>query len=700
MAQSIASRSRPESRLAMRFPIVALLLCAACGSGENSDGTEIREQACEIADGAMPPDFVQRVGCRSDFDALASKPLDSTLPGARSAKVVLDQLDLMNPNAFYFQNSNKYPIHYDFASAHLSSVGPEGQPLPLVTTISDFNQVEYYKTTRRFVLGAVTYYEGPAVWALEIAPYDTASPEMIATLYEQVRGAAYFGPGLAFHPTSTAVEEVAAELDGVRLVTTDELFAQIDYQPLNLATTAGQIRFVTAEQLETEYVGFRDIVVLDRVPNDISVVAGMITEEFQTPLSHVNILAQNRGTPNMGLRGAMSNTELRALDGRWVRLTVGASEWSVSEITKEEADAHWEQTRPEPVALPELDLTVTDLRDIKQVVPEPAEGQTLRDVIKTALQAFGTKASNYSVLTNTPGVPIRPGFAIPVYYYVQFMEENGYFERVNQLLADPEFLDSAPVRDMKLAELRADMATAPVNQQFQDLLRTKLETDFPGQSMRFRTSTNAEDLDGFPCAGCYESHTGDPGDWDGDLLTAIRETWAGVWFFRTFEERTYNGIDHTKVGMSLLVHHNFPAEEANGVASTANPFDPTGLEPGFYVNVQWGGDAEVVHPPPNVTSDEFIYYWSQGNRTTDYLGHSNMIPEGTTVLNDDQLIELGTALTAIHERFVPAYGPGVGTSDWYAMDVEFKYDDEGTEDGVAHLWVKQARPYPGRGGGQ
>ena len=28
----------------------------------------------------------------------------------------------------------------------------------------------------------------------------------------------------------------------------------------------------------------------------------MITEEFQTPLSHVNVLAQNRGTPNMGLR--------------------------------------------------------------------------------------------------------------------------------------------------------------------------------------------------------------------------------------------------------------------------------------------------------------------------------------------------------------------------------------------------------------
>ena len=42
-------------------------------------------------------------------------------------------------------------------------------------------------------------------------------------------------------------------------------------------------------------------------------------------------------------------------------------------------------------------------------------------------------------------------------------------------------------------------------------------------------------------------------------------------------------------------------EEANGVALTANPFDESQLEPSFYVNVQWGGEAEVVHPPPGIS---------------------------------------------------------------------------------------------------
>src|SRR6185436_196171 len=144
----------------------------------------------------------------------------------------------------------------------------------------------------------------------------------------------------------------------VKVMTTDDLFAKIDYQPLNLGEAIGRLRFVKASDLTTLYVGFRDIVVLDHVPNDISVVAALITEEFQTPLSHVNVLAQNRKTPNMGLRKATTNATLRALDGKWVRLKVGAFEWSAAEVTQAEADAFWEAHKPAPVVLPPLDFSV------------------------------------------------------------------------------------------------------------------------------------------------------------------------------------------------------------------------------------------------------------------------------------------------------------------------------------------------------
>ncbi len=667
-------------------------LAIACNDDDPSVGggvATVTERECQIT--SEVPDSVIELPCMADFDALASVPVDASLPGARSLKVVLDQA---GGDQLYFQNSQKYAIHYDFVSEHLS-----GGALPIVPALSSFNASEYYTPDRRFILGAVTHYDGPDVWALELAPYDTASPAMIEKLYAAVKKAAYFGPALAFHPTSGALETQSEKLTaGVRITTTEELYAEIDYQPLTLGTAIGRLHFARAAELTEVYLGYEDIVVLDEAPNDISVVSGLITDEFQTPLSHVNILSQNRGTPNMGLRGALSNPDLLALDGQWVELSVAASGWSIREATSEEAEAYQASRRPEPIVLPPLDLTVTDLRNIEDVTPEP-DGVSLRDAIKTAVNAFGGKAAQYSILAKTADVPTPKAFAVPVYYYEQFMRENGFYDRLDTLLADADFKDNPAVRDSELALFRADMMLAPVDAELQSALQAKIEADYPGLTMRFRTSTNSEDLEGFPCAGCYESHTGDPVDWE-SVLDAVRETWASIWLFRTFEERSYYGIDHKSVGMALLVHHNFPDEEANGVATTNNPYDPSGLEPAFYVNVQWGGNAEVVHPPAGVTSDQFLYYFENPNQPVTFISHSNLVNEGETVLTNAQVHDLGLALSAIHERFSAAYGPKAGNDGWYAMDVEFKFDDMESADGTVELFVKQARPYPGRGGGE
>ncbi|HXK18017.1 MAG TPA: PEP/pyruvate-binding domain-containing protein, partial [Polyangiaceae bacterium] len=589
-----------------------LLLCgAACStndaknpnqSGDGAAGAPMLvEGACLIDPSADAPDDAQRLPCKADFDALASAPLDASLPGATSAKVVLDQAD---DNALYFQNSTRFPIHYDFVSSHLS-----GGDLPIVPDLSSFEATEYYRPDRRFILAAVSYYEGPGVWALEFSPYDTAPADMIATLYRAVAKASYFGAALKVHATSEALQKVADKLPAdVAVITTDELFQQIDYQPLTLGTTIGRVHFAKAASLDKEYLGYEDIAVLDEAPNDITVVAGLITEEFQTPLSHVNVLSANRHTPNMGLRGAFDNEQLRALDGKWAKFTVGPTAWSIEEASADDAAAYWADHKPMPVVLPALNFDITDLTDIADVTPEP-DGVPLRDAIKEAVRAWGGKAAQFSILAKTKGVPAPKAFAIPVFYYNQFMTENGLFDEIDGLLADADFIRDPAAREADLALFRAHMLAAPVNADFQAALKAKLAKDYPGITMRFRTSTNSEDLDGFPCAGCYESQSGDPSNWD-SVLDAVRGAWSSIWLFRTFEERSFYGIDHHSVGMALLVHHNFPAEEANGVAVTNNPFDVAGIEPAFYVNVQWGGDAEVVHPPPGVSSDTFLYFFS------------------------------------------------------------------------------------------
>jgi hypothetical protein len=45
----------------------------------------------------------------------------------------------------------------------------------------------------------------------------------------------------------------------------------------------------------------------------------------------------------------------------------------------------------------------------------------------------------------------------------------------------------------------------------------------------------------------------------------------------------------------------------------------------------------------------------------------------------------------VHEYFRPVYGTDAG---FYAMDVEFKFDQRGNEAGLV---IKQARPHPGWG---
>ena len=129
---------------AIRVAAALTLLAACSSSGGSSDSPSIHEETCQISDTTNAPDFVEHIGCKADFDALASVPLDATIPGARSTKVVLDQLDTEYENQLYFQNSTRFKIHWDFASTHLSGKGPKGQILPTVTGIADFSSTEYY----------------------------------------------------------------------------------------------------------------------------------------------------------------------------------------------------------------------------------------------------------------------------------------------------------------------------------------------------------------------------------------------------------------------------------------------------------------------------------------------------------------------------------------------------------------------------
>lgn len=669
----------------LRALVLALVVVAGCKDRHADDSAAVSWQ-CQLAEGS-DPDFANQLGCESDFEILASVPADASIPGATSVKTVIDRSD---NGALYFQNSKRYCIHWDFASTHLS-----GDGLPIVAALSQFNLTEYYSPDRRFVLGAVSHYEGPDKWVYEISPYDTADAEMVAYAYRIIAANMWNGEQLYFHPTSASVDAIVPDLPSdVQVITSNELYEGVDYQPLNLGTTTGLLSFHTAAEVEGGYTPFRELVVLDTVPNDISIVAGIITSDYQTPLAHINVLSVNRGTPNMALRGAQELAELQALDGKWVELTVGAFDWEIHEITADEAEAWWEQHRPEPLVVSPMDFSATELTDNVDIID--LDNYSLSEAIQMSIPKFGAKATNYAVMEEAVSrgsdIPIQPGFAIPMFYYNQFMEDNGLWDRIRELMASEEWSDPS-YRDEALLAFKDELRAAPMRPEVVALITNKCLAMFPGEYARFRSSTNSEDLGAFTGAGLYNSETGQPllGGSDNDSIEwAVKKVWSQVWNPRAYEEREYFGMNHLDVGMALLVHPNFPDEEANGVAITNNPYDSTGLEPAFYVNAQYG-DADIVSPQPGETPDAYLHYYYYPGQPIVFIQHSSLIPEGETVLTTTQSYELAEALDTIHNLFMPAYGSDGG---WYALDVEWKFDDKYTP-GDPALFIKQARPFPG-----
>lgn len=608
----------------------------------------------------------ERLHCLAEFRAQAARPLDSALPGAYTVKTIIDQV---SADRVYFQDTLTYPLHRAFAVAQLGY--PQGVPFV----------GEYLLPDRRLLLGAVTHYEESGLWAYEIAPYDLATPEMITKSFRLLRAGSFFGDGLRLHLTAREQEALIGRLpEDVRTVTTDEIYRGLRYQPLNLGETLGQVRRLTAAELAAGSVSPREIVVLDRVPDDLTVVAGVITEAFQTPLSHVNVLSQQRGTPNMALRDA--RTLLAEHEGRWVRLTVGAFGYQIESATQAEADAFWATRRPGPTAIPPPDYGRQGLLALDDL--------SLKDI-----GAVGGKAAHFGELRKIQGVRARRGFAVPVRYYREFMQQNGFDRDLDALLADARFKTDSSHRRQQLESLQHRMRSAPVSPSLLTLIGERLGRDFPDTRMRFRSSTNAEDLRGHSGAGLYESTSGQPGDTKRPVDVALRTVWASLWSFRSFDERDWVRIDQTQVAMSVLVHPTYVDELANGVAVTANPFDasPDG-EDAFYINAQ-RGEASVVSPESGIVADQLLHFFFHSGQPATYFAHSSLTPSGEPVLTRAELYDLGTQLAAIRDHFTPLYPTEDGAS--LAMDVEFKLEQVGAE---RHIEIKQARPYPGRGHAQ
>ena len=485
-------------------------------------------------------------------------------------------------------------------------------------------------------------------------------------------------------------EKALYDASRINVLVEEDILPDVDFIPLNQGEGYGYLRVMTPEERPNP----RDVVIYETLPNDLPRVAGIITTVPQTPLSHVNLRAVQDDVPNAFIRDALDDSDIDDLLGRHVHYTVTQSGYTLRAATKAEVDAHYESSRPAEAQTPERDLSVTGIT-------------ALSDIGFDDWDAFGVKAANMAVL-GTLGFPegtVPDGFAVPFYFYDEFMKNAGLAEEtlfgkkkwdeedkftmaagtklsavVTTMLAHPRFQADYEIQDEMLDDLRDAIKDAESPQWITDALTTMHATYPEGQSLRYRSSTNNEDLPGFSGAGLYSSKTQDPDETEEDGIDkSIKGVWASLWNFRAFVEREFHRIDHTRTAMGVLVHPNYSDELANGVAVSFDPF--SGREGAYYVNTQVGED--LVTNPEAHSVPEAILLLPDGSY--DVLVYSNQREPRKLLMSDAQMKQLRKHLKVIHDQFAALYNPASGEP--FAMEIEFKI----TSDNV--LSIKQARPW-------
>lgn len=679
-AERVDFMSWPAGAALTRFPTddSRHVFCARHTPGEANDTCD------RVPSRPLDPEAgrLRHLRTPGDFAALADGGVQV---GISSVKVLQD----LETGGVHLLSARRWDLHYTFAREAI-----EGQPhldrcdadesRAFTAAWSAWSRINYFQVEgRRFLSSTLAHHAGPDLRTVEFASGDAIDPGQMRQAF--FGAAAHTLDPTRYHlrPRTPAHLERARTLEGgLPIVDPGAPYRGLTWQPLTQTVGYGVLRFVPTDALHEAALGPQVIVVTDQVPNDIPLVGGLVTEAFQTPLAHVNLLSRNRDTPNMALRDAREHPTFAPHFGALVRLDVAADGWSVRPAEPEEAQAFWDARRPDgPPLSPRLD---PDVRGV-----QPLAGRALSD-----LPAIGAKAAQLAELGRVdspfdgcPGPITIPAdaMAIPLVHGIEHAQASGALDRLALRREDPRFDADPRFRRVALEEVRRLIEFHPVEPALLAEVEAYVDARFPGDRVRFRSSSNTEDLPGFNGAGLYTSvgvDADERGPGAHGVEDAIRAVWASLYLERAWDERAWFGIDQSRVAMAVLVHRAFPGERANGVGISRNVLEP--IREQYYLNAQHG-EALVTNPAPGVQTEQILFDRRRAPRIT-RLARSSL-RDGAPVLSEAEIEDVACALRAIHWHFQPRIDPH-NENPWFAMDIEFKHLGPDRT-----LLIKQARPY-------
>lgn len=620
--------------------------------------------------GQKKAEYLNVLNSRADFDMLKGEPLNHNFKGIECVKLIY----VLNTRQLYYIESKKYRYHYRFASEVLG----DSDDLEI------FNDLNYgNRPGRKYILATFNYNVNTKNYFLQFAAADDPSDELIAILVKKVEDSFFKGQNFKILLNTTTLLRRKKELGKKHsILTSDELFKNQVYQAIYKGKAKGILKIVDADSLKRTANYTDCIVLLKGSSNEIPVCKGLVTNEFQTPLSHICLLTANRKTPCAANKHMFSMDSLKAMENKTVELVIGN----------------------EGMSLRLADPTGTPAQQKKKLLKLQADTSAKKIADLNAIsyknrRAFGSKASNLGELKKSERLKQasytpKAAFAIPFYFYLEHMRRYHIDSVVTALTKDSVCLHNDSLLDIRLAMIRGAIRKAAVDTALLNSVIRMCSKRYGKNKVRFRSSSNCEDEANFNGAGLYTSETGIVGDTVKTIEKAIQKVWASLWSLRAFREREFFGIDHRTVAMGILVHHAFDNEVVNGVAVTKNLYRD--YEAGFVINMQ-KGENEVVSPKEGLTSEQVVSYMNTGydfyneNRSADWISFSSLNPSGS-LLSTEELYELTQLLEKIKRHFYKVYEkwPQTAYKD-FALDVEFKII--AGNDQKKQIVIKQVRPY-------
>lgn len=510
--------------------------------------------------------------------------------------------------------------------------------------------------SRRFGLGALVRVPprngSPARWAFELEYGDAPTHPQLAVFFETLaaRLPVEVAGELRFLVRSVEQEALAARMERERLPYWDRILRYRDIvvpgarEVYSDGIAAGRLRAVRGGRVP-DNTSADDILIFEGTPDYLPPCTGVLTAVPQTPLAHVNLLARNRGIPNAFLAGVLEDPTVGQLERGYapvVLFSESPDRVVLAPITEAQFLRYGTL-----LSRPARSVTTPPVEAMPYVID--LASHTPREVPAQLTTTLGGKcAGMISLLAEASlDAPDRPQ-ALTVRAYVEHMAP--LRSRVQAAITHEAFARDARVRLLTLEGTVAFTArhTAPADGAFlAEFLRvhgpssplgslaraagvrglvestplaaatvTQIEGSLravwgalaPTQGLRFRSSSNAEDIEGFNGAGLYESFTGfldvaarPASDRTKTVARAIARVWGSFWSFEAFEERRVERIDPLSAAMAVLVHPRFDDELERATGGCTFTLAPPGgpdverLE----VNIQ-AGDQSVANPDPRV----------------------------------------------------------------------------------------------------